>query len=48
MEDNLIWEIDFTHGKPTFVAELPDGMYVVRTFHSDFKNPIQEFIIGKP
>ena len=48
MEDNLVWEIDFLHGEPRFEAELPDGMYTVRTFHDDYINPIQEFIIGKP
>lgn len=48
MEDKLVWEIDFSLGEPRFEVDLPDGMYTVRTFHDDFENPIQEFIIGKP
>ncbi len=48
MEGNLVYEVDFPLGKPTFEVSLPDGMYTVRTFHDDMESPIQEFIIGKP
>lgn len=48
MDGNLVYEIDFSYGKPRFEVDLPDGMYTVRTFHDGFENPIQEFLIGKP
>lgn len=44
---NLAWEIDFKKGNPHFVAELPDGMYTVKTFH-EAGHILQEFVIGKP
>jgi len=47
MDGNLVYEIDFSYGKPRFEVDLPDGMYTVRTFHDGFENPIQEFVIGK-
>jgi hypothetical protein len=46
MDGNLVWEIDFPHGEPSFEVDLPDGMYKVQTFHEAGKI-IQEFIIGK-
>ena len=47
MKDNLVFEIDMEKGKAHFVADLPDGMYKVQTFHEGGKI-LQEFIIGKP
>jgi len=47
MAGNLVWEIDFEKGEPRFVAELPDGMYTVKTFH-EAGHILQEFVIGKP
>ena len=43
-----VFSIDMPHGKASFVADLPDGMYTVKTFHDGMATPIQEFIIGKP
>ncbi|MFC2145701.1 hypothetical protein ACFLQQ_05160, partial [Actinomycetota bacterium] len=48
MAGNEVFSIDMAHGKANFEACLPDGMYTVKTFHSGFENPIQEFMIGKP
>jgi hypothetical protein len=42
-----VFSIDMKYGNARFEAELPDGMYTVKTFHSN-DTPIQEFIIGKP
>lgn len=47
MEGNLAWEVDFEKDKPQFEADLPDGMYTVKTFH-EAGHILQEFIIGKP
>jgi hypothetical protein len=35
-------------GNARFEANLPDGMYTVKTFHDDMSTSIQEFVIGKP
>ena len=43
-----VFSIDMSPGKASFEANLPDGMYTVKTFHDDMTTPIQEFIIGKP
>lgn len=43
-----VFSIDMTYGKANFEADLPDGMYTVKTFHDDMSTPLQEFIIGKP
>jgi hypothetical protein len=48
MEGSEVFSIDMEKGNARFEAELPDGMYTVRTFHDGFETPIQEFIIGKP
>ncbi len=48
MDGNMVWETNFAYGKNRFVAELPDGMYTVKTFHNNMDEPIQEFVIGKP
>jgi len=48
MAGTEVFSIDMLYGHANFQAELPDGMYTVKTFHDDFENPIQEFIIGKP
>lgn len=40
--------IDIEKGNTSFEADLPDGMYTVKTFHSAFETLIQEFDIGKP
>jgi hypothetical protein len=47
MAGNLVWEIDFPKGRSQFVADLPDGMYTVKTFH-EAGHILQEFVIGKP
>jgi len=46
MEDNLVFETDLPIDDPNLIVELPDGFYMVRTFHHD--KPLQEFLIGKP
>lgn len=46
MEGSLVYIVDFPHGKPVVVVDLPDGMYIVRTFHAEGK-VLQEFVIGK-
>lgn len=48
MKGNEVFTIDMPFGDAHFIANLPDGMYTVKTFHDDFEKPIQEFIIGKP
>lgn len=48
MDDNEVFSIDMKYGRARFEAILPDGMYTARTYHDGLKNPIQEFIIGKP
>ena len=45
---NEVFSIDMPFGDARFEADLPDGMYTVKTFHDGFETPIQEFIIGKP
>jgi len=45
---NEAFSIDMKKGGARFEANLPDGMYTVKTFHNDYETPIQEFIIGKP
>jgi len=47
MDGILVWETDFEKGEPHFIAELPDGMYTVKTFH-EAGHILQEFVIGKP
>ena len=29
-------------------SDITDGIYTVKTFHTDLEKPIQEFIIEKP
>ena len=48
MAGNLVFETDMEKGNARFEADLPDGMYTVKTFHDGFETPIQEFLIGKP
>jgi len=48
MGGNEVFSIDMQYGKANFEADLPDGMYTVKTFHDGFNTPIQEFVIGKP
>jgi hypothetical protein len=47
MEGNLVWETDMPYGDAHIEVCLPDGMYLVKTFH-DQPEPLQEFYIGKP
>jgi hypothetical protein len=47
MEGNEVFSIDMQYGNTTFVMDLPDGVYTVKTFH-DKPEPIQIFAIGKP
>lgn len=46
MEGNLVFEVDFPHGHPTVIVDLPDGMYNVEVFHEEGKI-LQKFVIGK-
>ena len=48
MAGNEVFSIDMPYGAANFIADLPDGMYTVKTFHNGFETPIQEFLIGKP
>jgi len=48
MAGNEVFSIDMKKGNARFEADLPDGMYTVKTFHNEFGTPIQEFLIGKP
>jgi hypothetical protein len=41
-----VFSVDMPHSNPNLIVDLPDGMYIVKTYHSD--KPIQEFVIGKP
>jgi hypothetical protein len=47
-QGNEVFSIDMPKGDPHFTADLPDGMYTVKTFHDGFEKPLQEFVIGKP
>ena len=47
MEGNMVWETDMPYGEAEIEVCLPDGMYLVKTFH-DQPEPLQEFYIGKP
>ena len=47
MAGNEVFSINMPYGDAHFVANLPDGMYTVKTLH-DQPEPLQEFIIGKP
>ncbi len=46
MEGNMVYEVDLPLNDPNLIVDLPDGFYMVKTFHHD--TPIQEFLIGKP
>lgn len=46
MEDNLVFEVDLSINDPNLIVDLPDGFYIVKTFHHD--TLLQEFLIGKP
>jgi hypothetical protein len=48
MQGNEVFSIDMPKGNARFEANLPDGMYTVKTFHDDMSTSIQEFVIGKP
>ena len=48
MSGNEVFSIDMPYGDAHFTADLPDGMYTVKTFHNDMATPLQEFVIGKP
>lgn len=47
MESNEVFSIDMPYRAANFTADLPDGMYTVKTFHKEGVM-LQEFIIGKP
>lgn len=47
MAGSLVWETDFPKGQAHFTADLPDGMYTVKTFH-EAGHILQEFVIDKP
>jgi len=47
MAGNEVFSIDMPYGDAHFIANLPDGMYTVKTFH-DQPEQLQTFIIGKP
>lgn len=46
MEDNMVFEVDLPVHDPNLIVDLPDGFYIVKTFHNG--EPLQEFLIGKP
>lgn len=46
MEGNIVFETDLPVHDPNLIVDLPDGMYMVKTFHGLV--PLQEFMIGKP
>jgi len=46
MEDNMVFEVDLPKYDPNLIVDLPDGMYMVRTYHD--QELLQEFLIGKP
>ena len=48
MAGNEVFSTDMPYGDAHFNADLPDGMYTVKTFHNDMSTPLQEFVIGKP
>ena len=48
MEGNLVYETNMEYQDAHIEVCLPDGMYTVKTYHDDFSEPLQEFIIGKP
>jgi hypothetical protein len=41
-----VFKVDMPYSNPNLIVDLPDGMYIVKTYHSD--KMIQEFVIGKP
>ncbi len=47
MAGGEVFSIDMKYGDARFIADLPDGMYTVKTFHKEGKM-LQEFVIGKP
>ncbi len=46
MEDNMVYETDLPINDPNLIVDLPDGFYMVRTYHGE--EMLQEFLIGKP
>jgi hypothetical protein len=44
---DMVFEADMPWDNPNLIVDLPDGTYIVRTYH-DQPDPIQEFVIGKP
>jgi len=46
MKDNMVYETDLPINDPNLIVDLPDGFYMVRTYHHD--TLLQEFLIGKP
>ncbi|MCJ7473030.1 MAG: T9SS type A sorting domain-containing protein [Actinobacteria bacterium] len=47
MDGVEVFSIDMPYGAANFEADLPDGMYTVKTFH-EYGHVLQEFMIGKP
>jgi hypothetical protein len=48
MEGNMVFEVDMPYHDPNLIVDLPDGIYMVKTFNDDPGTPLQEFLIGKP
>ncbi len=46
MEGDMVYEVDLPKSDPNLTVDLPDGFYMVKTFHHD--TLLQEFLIGKP
>jgi hypothetical protein len=44
---NEVFSIDMPYGKASFEACLANGTYMVKTFHNDMGEPLQEFLIAK-
>jgi hypothetical protein len=46
MSGKMVYEIDMPYDNPNLIVDLPNGMYIVKTFHVDPTTPIQTFVIG--
>jgi len=46
MEGSMVFEIDLPEYDPKLIVDLPDGMYMVKTYRD--QELLQEFLIGKP
>jgi hypothetical protein len=47
MTGKMVYEIDMPYDNPNLIVDLPNGMYMVKTFTVGSTEPIQTFVIGK-